>query len=90
MASKTSTVLKATDILALIGESVPVSKFGSRHHGPCPFCDHESDRFEVRATDGFFFCHDCNRDGDAVEWLMITRMMNRREAIKYLEERLQA
>ena len=89
MASKTTAVLKATDLLALIRETVPVARHGARHHGPCPFCDHESDRFEVGASDGFFYCQDCNRDGDAVEWLMITRMMSRREAVRHLEERLQ-
>ena len=89
MASKTVSILKATDIVQLIGESVPQVRHGSHHRGPCPFCDHENDRFEVR-VDGFFYCHDCNRDGDAAEWLMITRLMSKREAIRHLEQRLQA
>jgi DNA primase len=75
------------DLVKLVGESVPLARCGRIHRGPCPVREAEADTLEVHAA-GFFFCSDCRREGDALEWLMLTHHLSRSAAERELRQRM--
>lgn len=72
------------DLLALIGQTVPLKRSGQEYHGPCPFCGQGKDRLFVRPEAGRWACRHCGAKGDAVNWLMQLREMSFVEACKEL------
>ena len=80
-------VAAKVDLVRLVGESVPLYRCGRIHRGPCPVRETEADTLEVHAA-GFFFCPNCRREGDAVEWLMVTRHLSRSAAVRELRQRM--
>jgi DNA primase len=76
------------DLLSLVQEDgfQIVRKSTSRSgqfNGPCPFCG-GTDRFRVQPNQGkygWFACSQCDRKGNAVDYLMIKRGMSRMEAL---------
>lgn len=66
------------DLVALIGTNTPLKQVartkGGEFAGPCPFCGEGDDRFRVWPTppDGkpHYWCRQCRRRGDAIQYLM--------------------
>jgi len=75
------------DLVSLVGESVPLARCGRIHRGPCPVRETEVDTLEVHPA-GFFHCPDCGREGDAVDWLMLTHHLSRSGAVSELRRRM--
>jgi DNA primase len=66
------------DLLALIGSDTPLKPEGPTNGGefagPCPFCGTGNDRFNVWPTplhgNPRYWCRQCGRKGDAIQYLM--------------------
>lgn len=70
-------------IEALVGETVPLVRCGSRLIGPCPFCsDDDGESLEVLEAEGIFDCSRCGRQGDCFTWLMLLDALTFREALQ--------
>jgi hypothetical protein len=70
----TAALLQQTDIVALIGGTVKLRRFGAgRHVGLCPFHNEKTGSFLVygptAGDPGHYHCHGCGAHGDAIRWL---------------------
>ena len=63
-------VRDATDLIALIGESVDLKRTGADYRGPCPFHGGTNRNFAVIPRKGMYYCYKCNAAGDAFTYLM--------------------
>jgi DNA primase len=63
-------VRDATDIIALIGESVDLKRTGTDYRGPCPFHGGRNRNFAVIPRKAMYYCYKCNAAGDAFTYLM--------------------
>jgi len=63
-------VRDATDLIALIGESVDLKRTGADYRGPCPFHGGRHRNFAVIPRKGMYYCYKCNAAGDAFTYLM--------------------
>lgn len=77
-----------TDIVALIGEYVRLTKRGANHLGLCPFHNEKTPSFNVHGGRGFFHCFGCQASGDAIGFLMRLEGLSFPEAARNLAERL--
>ena len=62
-------VKDATDLVALVGQSVRLRKQGSAHVGLCPFHSERTPSFQVVPSRQFWHCFGCGKHGDAISWL---------------------
>ncbi len=76
-----------TAIVALIGESVKLTKRGRSHTGLCPFHKEKTPSFHVNEERGFYHCFGCGAHGDAFRFLMELEGLSFVEAIRRLAER---
>jgi DNA primase len=63
-------VRDSTDIVGLIGESVPLKRTGSDYRGPCPFHGGTNRNFAVIPKKGRYYCFVCHESGDVFSWYM--------------------
>ncbi len=77
------------DLLALIGHDTPLKRVsstnGGEYAGPCPWCG-GNDRFHVwpnRDNPGYW-CRQCQRTGNAVQYIMDRDEVSAREALSRL------
>ena len=63
-------VRDATDLIALIGESVELKRTGADYRGPCPFHGGRNRNFAVIPRKQMYYCYKCNAAGDAFTYLM--------------------
>ena len=63
-------VRDATDLIALIGESVDLKRTGADYRGPCPFHGGRNRNFAVIPRKRMFYCYKCNAAGDVFTYLM--------------------
>ena len=63
-------VRERTDLVDLLGPYLDggLKKAGKDYQGTCPF--HGGDSFNVIPKKGFWYCHGCERTGDAIDFLM--------------------
>jgi DNA primase len=80
-------VKERTDLVALIGETVKLTRRGRSFVGLCPFHKEKSPSFHVSPERGYFHCFGCKESGTAVDFLMKTEGQTFPEAIKSLAER---
>ncbi len=62
-------VRERTDLVALVGEQVPLRRAGDNHLGLCPFHAEKSPSFNVSARKQFYYCFGCQATGDAIHFL---------------------
>ena len=80
--------LKAqTNIVALIGDVVPLKKAGATYKGLCPFHQERTASFNVNGDKGFFKCFGCGAGGDAVKFVELHQKLTFPEAVRYLAQR---
>lgn len=82
-----ATVKERTDLVALIGENVRLTRAGRSWKGLCPFHKEKSPSFHVSPDRGFFHCFGCQESGSAVDFVMKVHGLDFREAITFLAER---
>jgi DNA primase len=82
-------VREATDLVALIGEHVPLTPKGREHVCVCPFHDDHSPSMSVVTHKGnhFYKCHACGAAGDAFTFVMEFHRKDFPEALRYLADR---
>jgi ssDNA-binding Zn-finger/Zn-ribbon topoisomerase 1 len=71
------------DILEIIGADVTLRREGKEHTGACPWCG-GSRRLRVWAETQRYWCRQCNRKGDAIQYLRDYRNMTYPQAAKYM------
>ncbi|MCH7797662.1 MAG: DNA primase [Planctomycetes bacterium] len=79
----------AVDLVALIGEHVPLRPKGREHVGLCPFHDDHTPSLAVVTHKGnaFYKCHACAAAGDAYNFVQDYHKMTFPEALKFLADR---
>lgn len=80
-------VKERTDIVALISESVRLTRRGPKFIGLCPFHKEKTPSFNVNPERGFYHCFGCKESGGAVDFVMKTDGLTFPEAVRVLAER---
>ncbi|AKT39818.1 DNA primase [Chondromyces crocatus] len=80
-------VKERTDLVALIGETVRLTRRGRSFTGLCPFHKEKSPSFHVNAERGFYHCFGCKESGSAVDFVMKIEGQTFAEAVRSLAER---
>ncbi len=75
------------DLVALIGDVVPLKRAGERWKGLCPFHQEKTPSFTVNPKLGIFHCFGCHAGGDAFEFLRRHDRLDFPEAVRLLAER---
>ncbi len=81
-------VLQRTDIVAVIGERVPLRPAGSSYKARCPFHDERTPSFSVSPERQTYHCFGCGAHGTAIRFLMEHDRMGFRETIEELAGRV--
>ena len=82
-------VKRKMDFLTLIGSEITLRKVamthGGEYAGACPFCG-GNDRFRVWPEEdgGRYWCRNCGKAGDSIQWLRERRGLSFVEACQYL------
>lgn len=80
-------VRERTDLVALIGETVRLTRRGRSYTGLCPFHKEKSPSFSVNPERGFFHCFGCKESGSAIDFVMKIDGQSFHEAVRTLAER---
>ena len=80
-------VLARTDLVAFIGQYVPLKKRGNDFVGLCPFHGEKTPSFHVHPDRGFYKCFGCGKGGDAISFLMERENLPFPEAARMLAVR---
>jgi DNA primase len=80
-------IQRATDIVQLIGEYLPLKKSGSRYWALCPFHDEKTASFSINPATQFFHCFGCHKGGTAFNFIMAQEKVDFPEAVKMLAKR---
>ena len=81
------TIKERIDIVALIGERVPLKKAGKAYKGICPFHLEKTPSFQVDPERRTYKCFGCGEGGDIFTFLEKIDNLDRGEALKVLAER---
>lgn len=82
-----SQIRERTDIVALVGEYVPLKRAGSSFKGLCPFHSEKTPSFQVNPARQFFHCFGCQVSGDVIKFVMQLEGRTFPEAARALAER---
>jgi DNA primase len=77
-----------TDIVAIVGETVKLTRRGRSFVGLCPFHKEKTPSFHVAADRGFFHCFGCKESGGAIDFVMKIEGRTFPEAVTELAGRL--
>ena len=80
-------VRDATDVIALVAETVPLKKKGRLFWGNCPFHQEKTPSFKVDPTTQLWHCFGCSRGGDAFGFIMESEHLDFPDAVRRLAER---
>ncbi|MBC7105927.1 MAG: DNA primase, partial [Firmicutes bacterium] len=81
-------LVQRADIVALIGERVPLKQRGRHHVGRCPFHQDQTPSFTVTREKGLFYCFGCGTGGNVLKFLMLFENLSFTEAVERLAQRL--
>ncbi len=87
MTDQIARVKEATDIIALVGERVKLTKSGSNYKGLCPFHSEKSPSFFVNPAMQRYTCFGCHETGDVFTFLEKYDTMTFAESLRYLAKR---
>lgn len=77
-------VLQATDLVALIGQSVALKRRGRSYVGLCPFHSEKTPSFHVNPAKQYFMCFGCKASGTAFDFIMKRDRVDFRQALEIL------
>jgi len=80
-------VLAATDIVALIAQSVALKRAGKDFVGLCPFHQEKSPSFHVSPSKQFFHCFGCKATGNAIDFVIKRDRVEFIDALRVLAEK---
>ncbi|MGQ0701968.1 MAG: DNA primase [Gemmatimonadales bacterium] len=78
----------SADLVAIIGEAVPLKRTGSDWRGPCPFHGGTHRNFAVIPKKGMYYCYVCHAAGDVFTYVMKRQGLNYPEAVREVGRRL--
>ncbi|MCC6422817.1 MAG: DNA primase [Phycisphaerales bacterium] len=82
-----ASVLQATDIVELIGQTVALKRRGKDYVGLCPFHQEKTPSFHVSPSKQFFHCYGCKAGGNAIDFVMRRDRIEFMDAMRLLGER---
>ncbi|MGH3733565.1 MAG: DNA primase [Acidimicrobiales bacterium] len=80
-------VRAASDIVALISETVALKRTGQRWTGLCPFHGEKTPSFSINAEEGRYYCFGCRASGDQITWVRETQHLDFMDALRQLADR---
>ena len=80
-------VRQATDIVALVSETVVLRQRGGDFWGCCPFHQEKSPSFHVNPTTGLWYCFGCHQGGDVFHFVMKREGLDFLDSVRYLADR---
>ena len=80
-------VLRANNIVDVVGSYVHLQKRGSNHFGLCPFHNEKTASFSVSEPKQMFYCFGCGAGGNAATFLMKYENYSFQEALQTLADR---
>jgi DNA primase len=80
-------VRAASDIVEVIGQTVPLKRMGRNWTGLCPFHKEKSPSFSVNADRQFYHCFGCKAGGDVFRFVQETEGVGFVEAVELLSRR---
>jgi DNA primase len=80
-------IRERTDIVALVGEYVRLTRAGASFKGLCPFHNEKTPSFHVTPARRFFHCFGCGASGDVISFVMKLEGRSFPEAVRLLAER---
>ena len=80
-------VREATDIVALVGERVPVKQRGRDFWCCCPLHNEKTPSFKMDPATQLWHCFGCHEGGDVFKYVMKTEDLSFPEAVRRLAER---
>ncbi|HUX40944.1 MAG TPA: DNA primase [Rectinemataceae bacterium] len=86
--SLVESIKEKTDIIAVIGEHVRLTRAGKEYKGLCPFHNEKTPSFYVVPDKGIFYCFGCGKGGDAAKFLMEFEKSSWPEAMRDLAHRV--
>ena len=84
---KVEEVLRANNIVDVVGTYVHLQKKGANYFGLCPFHNEKSPAFSVSEPKQMFYCFGCGAGGNAVTFLMKYENYSFQEALQTLADR---
>lgn len=81
-------IRESADIVAVIGEYVPLKRTGSDFRGPCPFHQGTRRNFSVVPAKRIYHCFVCGESGDIFKFLTKRLGVDWPEAVKMMGERV--
>src|SRR3984957_20309248 len=85
--SEIAQVRSATDIVALISETVALKKSGRRWTGLCRFHGEKTPSFSVNAEEGRYYCFGCRASGDQITFVREIQHLDFMDALRQLADR---
>ena len=82
-----SAIKNAVDIVALVGEYVPLRRAGSKYKALCPFHDDHNPSLEVNPERQSFKCWSCGVGGDIFDFVKNKEHVDFPEALRMLADR---
>lgn len=80
-------VRAASDIVEVVGQSVPLRRVGRNFMGVCPFHQEKTPSFSVNAERQFYHCFSCKAGGDVFKFVQETEKVGFLEAVEMLSRR---
>ncbi|MBI5366759.1 MAG: DNA primase [Planctomycetes bacterium] len=80
-------IQRATDIVELIQQYVPLKRSGASFKGLCPFHNEKTPSFHVNPARQIFHCFGCHKGGDVFSFLVEHDKVTFPEALRILGER---
>lgn len=80
-------ILKAVDIVQLVGGYVQLRSSGKNFLGLCPFHQEKTPSFTVSPTHQNYKCYGCGEYGDAIRFIMEMENFQFKEALQFLADR---
>ena len=81
-----SRVLQATDIVALVGQTVRLKRRGKDFVGLCPFHQEKTPSFSVSPSKQRFYCYGCEKGGNVIDFVMLRDRVEFKDALRTLAE----
>jgi DNA primase len=80
-------VRAASDIVEIVGQTVPLKRVGRNWMGLCPFHGEKTASFSVNAERQFYHCFSCKAGGDVFKFVMESERVGFLEAAEMLSRR---
>ncbi len=80
-------VRAASDIVEVVGQTVPLRRVGRNWMGVCPFHSEKTPSFSVNAERQFYHCFSCKAGGDVFKYIQESEKVGFLEAVEMLSNR---